>query len=228
MSNQPERASMSCTRTMTSAQLNNIYSNMNTQIADFQRATAVAKGYQQYRITNIKMRFKSSWDTFSSQAGGYQKPYFYYMLDKTGSVPSSITLEGLKQMGAKPRVLDEKAIVVSWRPTILGDVATNIIGPVSNINRPIPAPFLSTSQNPAIPSWTINNVDHLGIYWGAFSALAGPAPPVPFTYDVEIEVQFEFRKPLINALTSDTPATPLTYADVNRSVDGIVGGPDGL
>jgi len=227
MQNQPEKASCSCTRTMTVGNLNTMYNQLQTQISDFTRASTIAAAYQQYRITNIKMRFKSPWDTYSGATGGYQKPYFYYQLDKTGSVPTTITLEGLKEMGAKPRVFDEKAITISWRPTILTSVGVNIASGVVNSNKPTASPWLTTSQNPLSPSWTINNVDHLGIYWGVFAALAGPNPPVPFTYDIEMEAQFEFRKPLVRSANGMTPATPAQFAETNQSVDGVVGGPDG-
>ena len=32
------------------------------------------------------------------------------MIDKAGAIPTNITLEGLKQMGAKPQALDEKPV----------------------------------------------------------------------------------------------------------------------
>jgi len=222
----PEMASCSETRTFTPGSINTIYSNMNTQIADFPRATNIAASYQEYRITNIKMRFKSPWDTYSGATGGYQKPYFYYMLDKVGSVPSTITLEGLKGMGAKPRAFDEKACLVSWAPTVLSTVGVNLGTGLTNLNKPVRTPWLTTSQNPDWPTWTINNVDHLGVYWGVFAALAGPAPPVAFSYDIEIEVQFQFRKPLVNR-AGNQEATRAILARPNTSIDGVEGGPDG-
>jgi len=225
--NVPEMASCSVTRTATVGAINTIYNNMNTQIADYPRATVIAAAYQEYRITNIKMRFKSPWDTYSGAVGGYQKPYFYYMLDKVGSVPNNITLEGLKGMGAKPRAFDEGSQIISWAPSVLSSVGTNIGAGTTNLNKPIRSPWLTTSQNPDSPSWTINNVDHLGVYWGVFAALAGPNPPVAFTYDVEIEVQFQFRKPLVNR-TGSQSAVPITLAMINDSVDGVVDGPDGV
>lgn len=200
-----------------------MFSNLNTQLADFPRAAQIAQGYQQFRISNIKMRFKSPFDTYLS-GGASQKPYFYYMLDKTGSIPDTITVEGLKNMGAKPRAFDEKAITISWTPTVLTNVGVNnaLTPPLGNQNKPIVSPWLSTSQNPQSPTWTANNVDHLGIYYIAVgTGLQG-------SYDVDVEVQFQFRKPCLATLTGATHATQVEYAQINTSVDGIVGGPDGV
>lgn len=223
--NQPEHASMSCTRSMNASQVNNIYSLLNTQLSDFPRAVTVAQGYQMYRITNIKLRVKSSWDTFQNTGNAYAKPFFYYMLDKSGSVPTNVALEGLKQMGAKPRALDEKTLTVSWRPTVLQSTGNNISAGGTSLSTVKRAPWLTTNRTPQVPTWTPNDVDHLGIYWGAFAALVGQADPI--TYEVECEVQFEFKAPLVHTPVGSATAINATFAEPNASIDGIVGGPDG-
>lgn len=206
-----------------------MYSTMNTALSQFDRATTVAQGYQFYRITNVKLKVKSPYDTYinmgATGTGAYQKPYFYYMLDKSASIPPTITLEGLKQMGAKPRVFDEKGLTVSWKPSVL-----ELVAPALPLTTGIPAkyklsPWLSTAAAP-MTTWLPSGVDHLGIYWGAFASLAGVADPIRF--DVELEVQFQFKGPLITTAAGVTAATPTQLAEINQSVDGIVGGPDGI
>lgn len=226
--NQPEHASMSCTRSLTVSTVNTMYSVLNTQLVNFTRATTVAQGYQFYRITNIKLRVKSPFDTYQNTGTAYQKPYFYYMLDKSGSIPTNVNLEGLKQMGAKPRVMDEKAITVSWKPSVLTLVATNlpVVGSAPLANAYKLSPWLATCQDPQTPAWSPSQVDHLGIYWGAFAQATGA--PDPITYEVEMEVQFEFKGPLVYRNPSTTSATPAAFAIENDSVDGVVGGPDGV
>lgn len=208
-----------------------MYAQMNTQLSDFPRAVTVAQGYQHYRITNVKLKFKSPYDTYINMGpqgtGAYQKPYFYYMLDKSGSVPNNVSLEGLKGMGAKPRALDEKAIVISWKPSVLEFTGTQNAGGIGLPNKYKLSPWLATGAFPSATTWAPSTVDHLGVYWGIFAALAGVADPIK--YDAEIEVQFEFKGPLTTAAqTSDTPALTLAPATLNRSPDGIVGGPDGV
>lgn len=203
---------------------------MNTQLSDYTRAVDVAKGYAFYRIANIKLRIKSPYDTFinggPAGTGGYQKPYFYYMIDKSGGIPTNVQLEGLKQMGARPRVMDEKSIVVSWKPSVLDFSATSLPTSVGFPNHYKLSPWLSTNNIPQSTPWTPSQVDHLGIYWGAFASLVGTAPNL-ITYDVEVEVQFQFKKPIVSTPIGAVNATPATYALTNTSVDGVVGGPDG-
>lgn len=99
LTNVPEWASCSETRSLSASTVNQMYSLMDTQLADFPRASGIAEGYAQFRITNIKMRFKSGYDTFINTGNAYQKPYFYYQLDKTAALPTGINLEGLKSYG---------------------------------------------------------------------------------------------------------------------------------
>lgn len=206
-----------------------MYSAMATSLNQFTRATTIAQGYQFYRITNIKLRIKAPYDTFvnaNPTQGQYQKPYMYYMIDKAGSVPSNVTLEGLKQMGAKPIAMDEKAITISWKPSVLEFAATAASAGIGLPNRYRLSPWLTTQNNVVSAPWAASQVDHLGIYYGVFSALAGAADPI--TYDVEMEVQFQFKKPLVHTAVGSNHATPVVFATQNDSTDGIVGGPDGV
>ena len=110
--NVAEYASLSEQRTMSVSggfTTNNLYSLMNTSLDQFKRASTVAQGYQHYRIKYIKVSVKPTFDTYQTVGGGpatiSSKPNLYYMIDKAGAIPTNITLEGLKQMGAKPRAL---------------------------------------------------------------------------------------------------------------------------
>jgi len=203
-----------------------MYSLLNTQLVDFDRAVAVAKGYAFYRITNIKLRVKSPFDTYVNTGNSYQKPYLYHMLDKSGGLPTNIALEGLKNMGAKPKAMDERQITVSWKPSVLDFAATALPGAIGLPNQYKVSPWLSTNERPQSTPWTPSEVDHLGIYWGAFAALTGTSDPI--TYEVEVECQFEFKGPLVATATGAVSATQAMMARTNDSVDGVVGGPDGI
>ena len=223
-----EYASLSCKRSYTTGQANQLYSLMNTQLSQFDRAFGVAKFYQYYRMKNITMTFKPQMDTFANNTGiGYTKPYFYYMIDKSGALPSNVTLESLKQMGARPKVLDEKDIKVSWRPSVLEFGATNVTGGIGLPNKYQLSPWLTTNENGVTTTWNPSTVDHLGIYYIAVSALIGGTPPT-VKFDVEVEVQFEFKKPLVENPQGAPMAIAIEPAQINNSADGIVGGPDGV
>lgn len=226
--NVAEYASLSVKRSYTTGESNQLYSLMNTQLSQFQRAVQVAKAYQFYRIKRIAMTFKPQMDTFANNTGiGYTKPYLYYMIDKSGSLQSNVTLETLKQMGARPKVLDEKPVIVSWTPSVLDFAATNVAAAQGFPNKYMLSPWLTTNERGLTTTWNASEVDHLGIYYIAVSALIGGSPPT-VKYDVEIEVQFEFKKPLIQNPETAPVAISIQPLQLNDSSDGVVGGPDGI
>lgn len=222
----PDMASLSVKRSLSDGPRqfagNALYSLMNTQLVDFPRAVQVAAAYQHFRIKKVTLTFKPSFDTFTN--GSTSKPNLYYMIDKSGAIPSNTSLEGLKQMGAKPKQLDEKNLTVSWRPSVLESVmyANGGSGSASSSKYTI-SPWLTTTAGVVVPgAFSPNGTDHLGIYWYLDQLVASG-----YQYSIECEVQFQFKKPLINNPTA-VAAIPATLAVMNDSPDGIVGGGDGL
>jgi len=217
--NVADKASCSVTRTLTTATTNTMYAYNTFNLSDYQRAVNIAGSYQRYRITGIKLTFKPEYDTFSPGAGA-TKPFLYYIIDKSGSIPDNITLEGLKQAGARPHAFDEKPLVVRWRPSVLQEqqiVGGGTVGAGYKVS-----PILATDATPGNPGvWVPSNVNHLGIKW--YMETAGSALNV----FVEAELQFEFFKPIYPQL-STTPAKGLQYAVLDASPDGVEGGSDGI
>lgn len=205
---------------------NQLYSLMNTSLEQYDVAVQIAQAYQHYRIKSVSLKVQPQFDSYvfsGTQTQG--KPNLYYMIDKSGTIPTNITLEGLKQMGARPRALDEKPIVITWRPSVLtSDMTTGGAGAVAQPSQYKISPWLSTSSTPVFTPWNANSVDHLGIYWlvdsTSFSATT-------LNYKVDVEVQFEFKKPLwAKGTSSQVSAIPARPAITNDSRDGIVGGTD--
>lgn len=229
-SNVPEWASLSVKRSVTAPgggtfQSNTLYSLLNTQLIDFDRAVTVAQAYQHYRIKKIALTFKPLYDNFLASGGAVSKPNLYYMIDKSGSIPTNVTLEGLKQMGARPTQLDEKNLVRSWTPSVLlpAQYAPGV-GGVSSAKYQV-SPWLSTNADPTQAGWVPSGIDHLGIYFYVDQLIN---PTNIYAYTIEMEVQFQFKKPLDTDNVGDTPAQKVTLAVKNRSPDGIVGGGDGV
>lgn len=226
----PDWASLSVKRTITPAGggnygVNALYNLMNTQLIDYPRAVQVAGAYQHYRIKKITLTIKPVYDSFIAVAGNPGKMNLYYMIDKSGSIPTNITLEGLKSLGAKPRQLDENNRTISWSPSVLESAMYQGGGPgVSSASKYKVSPWLTTSANVVNPGvFVASGIDHLGIYWFVEQTPAGAG----FQYSCEVEVQFEMKKPLTN-LIGNTEAVKSVVAELNDSPDGIVGGADGI
>lgn len=224
--NVPEWGSLSCKRTINptaggSYTVNTLYSNMTTCLNQFPRALFLANAYQHYRIKNIKMTWLPQFDTFGASGGTGSKPNLYYMIDKSGSVPTNVSLEGLKNMGAKPVALDEKPVVRSWKPSVL-EGALQISGAIQASKYKL-SPWLSVDNTPITPAFQASLINHLGIYWYVDQA---EASATAYNYKVEVEVQLEFKKPLVNGMTSAVQAVGSVPVELNHSPDGLVGGID--
>lgn len=214
-----DRASLSEMRTLQSVVSSQTYVYDQIQLADFRRATQVAQAYQRFRMTGVKVTFKSAYDTYS-QATPNQKPYLYYIIDKSGSMPDNFTLEGLKQAGARPIALDEKPVSVTWTPAVLNETL-NAAGAGSASGFKV-SPLLATNGNATNPGvWIPSTVAHLGLKF--YIEQGGAAQ----TTTVEIEVQFAFSKPIWPVLAASN-ALPMVYATPDASPDGIEGGTDGI
>lgn len=198
---------------------NTMYQYNRFQLSDFPRAVNVAQAYQHFRITGITLTFKPAYDTFSSALGAAQKMNLYYMIDKADAIPTTVTLEGLKQMGVKPISFDEKPLRITWRPSVLTEDQNTALAGIGGAYKV--SPWLTTNANPGAPGlWLPSNVAHKGIYWYI------EQPGANTTIYVEVELQFQYKKPLVQLLSGPS-AVQGQYPALDYSPDGVVGGTDG-
>lgn len=219
---QPEKATCSVVRTLGGGTTNTMFAYNSFNLADFDRAVAIARNYQRYRITGIKLTFKPEYDTYALNPAGpnVAKPNLYYMIDKSGSIPDNVTLEGLKQAGAKPHAFDEKPISVRWKPSVLNE--QQVAGGLGAGSGYKISPMLATDATPGnVGAWNPSRVNHLGIKW--YMECAGGTLGV----NLEVELQFEFYKAIYPSLSA-VPAKGLEYAVLDQSPDGVEGGTDGV
>lgn len=185
--------------------VNTMYVKRDFTMSAVPRGAAVATAYQHYRIKKITLIVRPQVDTFLGGPAppliaGYTAPNFYYMIDKSGSLPTNPSIAALKSMGAKPIRLDEKVIKISWRPSVL----TNTVdaGTPGAFSQYRVSPWLSTNENALNPGAFIpSSIDHLGIFWYAETTGAST-----LTYTVEAVMDIEFKKPLNGTVTGDTEA----------------------
>lgn len=222
--NVSEYASCSVKHTITDNQgqpfvVNRLYDAHAINLGQFQRAVQVAQAYQFFRIKKVAITLKFGYDTFQAGAGAATRPNAYYIIDKSQSVPATITLEAMKQMGARPHACDNKPFIMKWSPAVLTEDQA--------VGGPLPSqykisPWLSTNAA-NLGAFVPSTVNHNGIYWYVdMAAVAG----VQYNYTAEMEVQFEFKKPLWTTSASATPSLGIAIAVQNTSPDGVVGGAD--
>ena len=193
--------------------MNTMYGLNGTSLAQFiSRAVPIAQSYQHYKIKRIRLEYKPQVDTFFPDVGavgtGFLVPNMFYMINKSGSIPNNPTVDNLRAMGAKPIRFDEKTVKVDWRPSVLQENA-GVLGDVGSGYKI--SPWLSTNANANQPgAWNPSTVQHLGIYWIVSRPGTLPAGVAELTYDIQITVEFQFKKPLVKA-SSNAPVA-LEYA----------------
>lgn len=141
----------------------------------------IANFYQYYRITSVQMRFKPNSDTYAP--GGVVLPYLYFLYDKSGSL-GLLSGPQFEAAGAKPVRVDDKIITRSWRPSVL--MSNND----ANIVQFRTSPWMPTKDSTGA---TNNNTFHLGAVW--YISKINPADAQ--TYDIDVTVTVQFRKPLV-------------------------------
>lgn len=214
----PEWASITESKSLTTItglayNMNQMYGLNGTQLSQFiSRAVPTAQSYQHYRIKKITLEFKPQYDTFTPSAGaagtGVLVPTLLYMINKSGSIPTNPSAENLRQMGAKPIRFDDRVIKVDWRPSVLQENA-GVLGDVGSGYKV--SPWLSTNANANSPGlWQPSTVNHLGIYFTVQRPGTLPADFAELSYDVQITVDFQFKKPLVK--TDPSQPAALEYA----------------
>lgn len=208
--NVPEWGSCSDVREAQVLSTNQMYGASVFSLSQFKRASSLAQNFQQYRITKVKFTFKPLFDTFTATTNAADQivvPYFYYMIDKNGSIPTNATLQTLQAMGAKPRRFDDKSVVVQWSPSyVMSDVDTSLV-------KPFISPWLNTNDEPATSTWKASTAGHYGL-WYILDAQGLPGDG-QYEYEADVEIQVQFRKPLlpVGASTSVAQNAVMTFKE---------------
>lgn len=175
----------------------------NFALSNSPRASAVAQGYQEYRISKVEVFVKPCADTFDSGLVGTgtnsSVPHLLYMIDKTATFDNNGTnSQSLKQAGAKPIRLDDRVIKIKWKPAVAIGSSEVVPGPapVAELSAAYKtSPWITTNANAGTPTapWVVNSVDHMGLTLAAEQ----PRGPLPTAVaSVSFRITYEFRKPL--------------------------------
>lgn len=185
-----EQASLSVTRGFSLLNTNQTYRFSDVQLSHYARAVNVAKGYQLYRIKNIKLICSPLADTF--QAGsGVTVPYMYFQIDRTRELDNIRTAAEFKQLGCKPHRLDDKIVMFQYRPSVLNPTLDNAAAAIGAFNQYKISPWLRCRDGEGLISvWNPDTTDHQGVVFFVENSGGDGVQ-----YKVEVVVEFEFRKP---------------------------------
>lgn len=196
-----EFASMKETFEFATLDVGTSYRDFTMSLARCTRASQIARGYQEYRITKLEYLFKPLLDTFApAGAGGtgIPVPYLYYLIDKVGANGSIQTQEQYDRAGAKPRRLDDKSLRIAYKPGVLSFGYDEVQG-TNSYSKPLISPWLACNgknTNTTTGSWQASSIDHLGMEW-----LVSGSSDVK--YQVLVTAHFQFRKPAVEITLSE-------------------------
>jgi len=178
----------------------NFFDAVELADASYDRSQAVAAAFQEYKVKYVKLTFRPSADTFPVVAGN-TIPQLYFQMNQANAIPINANLQTLLDMGCKPSRFDAKNMTRTYVPTVL---TADMISPTQvTAGQVRKAPWLSTNANSGNPiaAWSPSQIDHLGCVF--FVTKMNPITPTD-NYNVDVEVVFQFRKPLWRAGAGET------------------------
>lgn len=185
---------------------NTPYNDIEQNLGFYERASNIAKAYQFFRIKYVKYTFLARYNVYQASTNEttvFPMPQLYTMVDKAGALPATTSLQQLKDMGAKPRKFIRN-LVTAWKPGVNYATANDNAAITLATGVKI-TPWLMTNKAPDQAGWAPNDTDYKGLYW--FMETAGLPGDGTYEYDAEVEVVFEFKKPLAQPTAGAPPAT---------------------
>lgn len=168
--------------------------NIRLNQPGFNRSQAIAELFQEYRVKYIRLMLRPAADTWPVGAGPI--PQLYFQLNKYASIANTATLANLLDMGCRPIRFDDKNIHRIWKPVVLLGANNSSGTTVATTASVKVSPWLSTNGFAGDPdAWTLSDIEH----YGAAFIVTKPSPTTPtIAYNMDVEVVFQFRRPLSN------------------------------
>jgi len=164
------------------------------------RAAEVAKAFGLYRIAQVMYTYKPYYDTYTPAligSGNFPTtvPNLYWRTTRYGDAPAAFNDDYLKEMGAKAIRLDDKAVVVSYKPNILladaGAIAAGLNGGSGQVKM---TPWLSTDSQPGDGAFQLSSTIHYGhIVYVEGNLVNGSTQPN--IASLEVRIIYEFKNP---------------------------------
>lgn len=173
------------------------------------RASQLAKLFGEYRIKRIIFTYRPIFDTYSSSLPGVGNspnsvPTLYWRMNRYGDTPAAFNADYMRALGAKPIRLDDKQVVVSYRPNIIQS-QQNVAGAgTASIKL---SPWLSTDDIVQDNNFNLSTAEHFGHSMFVEGGAAGNTQGMVCYQDVK--VIYEFRNPRLTAVPT-TSLNPLT------------------
>lgn len=177
------------------------------------RAAEVAPSFGLYRMARVTYIYKPLYDTFIPSNQGPTPPNnfitscpnLYWKINRYGDAPAAFTATFLREQGSKAVRLDDKPVIISYKPNILladaGAIAAGLNGGSGQVKI---TPWLSTDSEPGNNAFALSQTLHYGhlLYVEGDTVNASSQPIV---CRVEVKVVWEFKNPRGSVESSSAP-----------------------
>lgn len=191
--------------TSQSLPFNSLFCLYNHNLQSSIRARAIAQAYQYFRIKTVTIRFKPETDTFVT---GTALPMLYYLVDRSQVARNFSAVSQFRGAGCRG-IPFNREITVRYRPAVSTGAVDNQPANGTFIQaKPLISPWLATNQQAGnvISPWSPSEVDHMGISFVVEQNTRNPSATT--FYKVEMELEFEFKKPLIVSIPPEGEVLP--------------------
>lgn len=168
------------------------------------RAAEVAPNFGLYRIAKVTYFMKPFYDTFTpgliSNVGGPGNylttvPRLYWKMNRYGDAPAAFDAAFLRDQGSTPHRLDDKTVVISYKPNILlADAGAQAAGLNGGSGQVKMTPWLSTDSEVNDAAFALSTTQHYGHIMFVEGNKVNNASDV-VVGRIEAKVVWEFKNP---------------------------------
>jgi len=98
------------------------------KLRSFPRASAVGSNFQFYRCSKVEYKFEPYYNTFQDTSGGATVPQLFWVMNRNGTQPTTLSIPWFQEQGVKPHKLI-KDYVISYKPNTLVQLNNNVVSP---------------------------------------------------------------------------------------------------
>jgi len=206
------------TETINAGEVNcNITIQRDLTIQACPRALAVAKCFKYYRLKTVEYIYTPVYNTYQEGVSAVSKPYFYYVMNRTGSTTNQ-SFTALEAQGAVP-IAFTKPIKIKYAPNLVQELqviqqgGNPVVGTNSIGNTPIYSKWIATEgyfktaiDAVALPvSRTTEPTFNCPVYNGHIDYVRQDlTDEAPLCGTLSIHVTWEFKEPQVQTTVTTT------------------------
>lgn len=180
------------------------------------RALAVAKCFKYYRLKTVEYIYTPVYNTYQEGVSAVSKPYFYYVMNRTGSTTNQ-SFTALEAQGAVP-IAFTKPIKIKYAPNLVQELqviqqgGNPVVGTNSIGNTPVYSKWIGTeaffkTATENLAARSVQETFNCPVYNGHVDYVRQDlTDEAPLCGTLSIHVTWEFKEPQVQTTETAKPA----------------------